>query len=324
MKKTIVVILILFCISFFLHQKEDVFFHLKRIVAFLYEKDILTSPIPKKIHYVWVGGEIPADVQKNIENWRKKMPDYEIKKWDETNCNININPFLKDAYAKKEWRFVSDWCRLVALKKEGGIYLDTDIYLNRSLKPLLTKDLILTWERKEHLSAGIIAVTKDHPFIQNLINYYNELKEWSYIPAPVVWTQVFNLVKEDLESYRILPANILMFNFNDKENYATHFYSNGSGNLELNNQWYKYFQKKFIHENALFLNGRKEPSWIIFYDRKRYYIVQKDDNGFFKATGEEGIYHKINQQENLYFLMLENKFGLTETYTCVENACGLH
>lgn len=84
-------------------------------------------------------------------------------------------------------------------------------------------------------------MTKNHPFIQNLINYYNELKEWSYIPAPVVWTQVFNLVKEDLESYRILPANILMFNFNDKENYATHFYSNGSGNLELNNQWYKYF-----------------------------------------------------------------------------------
>lgn len=72
------------------------------------------------------------------------MPDYEIKKWDETNCNVNVYPFLKDAYAKKEWRFVSDWCRLVALKKEGGIYLDTDIYLNRLLTPLLTKDLILT------------------------------------------------------------------------------------------------------------------------------------------------------------------------------------
>ena len=51
--------------------------------------------IPKIIHYCWFGhSQLPEIVQKCIESWRVKMPDYEIKRWDETNIDVEISPFM--------------------------------------------------------------------------------------------------------------------------------------------------------------------------------------------------------------------------------------
>lgn len=42
--------------------------------------------IPKVIHYCWFGGNpLPASAQKCIASWRKYLPDYEIKEWNESN-----------------------------------------------------------------------------------------------------------------------------------------------------------------------------------------------------------------------------------------------
>ena len=40
--------------------------------------------IPKIIHYCWFGGNpLPESAKKCIASWRKSLPDYEIKDWDE-------------------------------------------------------------------------------------------------------------------------------------------------------------------------------------------------------------------------------------------------
>ena len=39
--------------------------------------------IPKIIHYCWFGGEKPQKVVKCIESWKKNLPDYEIKEWNQ-------------------------------------------------------------------------------------------------------------------------------------------------------------------------------------------------------------------------------------------------
>ena len=47
--------------------------------------------IPKIIHYCWFGrGPLPELAQKCIASWRKYLPDYEIKEWNEDNFDINI------------------------------------------------------------------------------------------------------------------------------------------------------------------------------------------------------------------------------------------
>ena len=52
--------------------------------------------IPKIIHYCWFGTkQIPPLAKKCIKSWEKYFPDYEIKQWNESNFDININKFAK-------------------------------------------------------------------------------------------------------------------------------------------------------------------------------------------------------------------------------------
>ncbi len=90
--------------------------------------------IPKVIHYCWFGGNpLPLSVQKCIESWKKFCPDYEIKKWDEENFDLDTCRYVREAYDRKKWAFVSDYVRFFALYRYGGIYFDTDVELIRSI-----------------------------------------------------------------------------------------------------------------------------------------------------------------------------------------------
>ena len=47
--------------------------------------------IPKIINYCWFGGKpLPPLAKKCIDSWKKYLPDYEIKRWDESNFDVNI------------------------------------------------------------------------------------------------------------------------------------------------------------------------------------------------------------------------------------------
>lgn len=72
-----------------------------------------------------------------IASWKRYAPDYELKEWNESNCDINENVYVKKAYEEKKWAFVSDYFRLKALKEFGGIYMDTDMELMKALDPYL-------------------------------------------------------------------------------------------------------------------------------------------------------------------------------------------
>ena len=94
--------------------------------------------IPKKIHLCWFGnGKMDETVQNCIKSWKEKLPDYEIKIWNEENFDINISKYTKDAYKAEKWAFVSDYVRLWVLYNEGGIYLDSDVEIIKSLDELL-------------------------------------------------------------------------------------------------------------------------------------------------------------------------------------------
>jgi len=94
--------------------------------------------IPKVIHYCWFGGNpLPADVQRCIESWKKYCPDYEIRRWDESNFDCTQNLYARQALKAKKWAFASDYARLKIVYDEGGIYLDTDVELLRPLDDLL-------------------------------------------------------------------------------------------------------------------------------------------------------------------------------------------
>ena len=96
--------------------------------------------IPKVIHYCWFGGNpLPKSAQKCITSWRKYLPDYEIKEWNESNFNVNIIPYTSEAYKLKKYAFVSDYARFWILYKYGGLYFDTDVEVIKPMDDIIAR-----------------------------------------------------------------------------------------------------------------------------------------------------------------------------------------
>lgn len=69
--------------------------------------------IPKIIHYCWFGrGEKPELAKKCIASWRKFCPDFEIREWNEDNCDYLAMPFMAEAYAAKSMPSCPTLCAL--------------------------------------------------------------------------------------------------------------------------------------------------------------------------------------------------------------------
>ena len=94
--------------------------------------------IPKVIHYCWFGrNSLPASAQKCIASWRKYLPDYKIKEWNEDNFDVNIIPYTQQAYEAKKYAFVSDYARFWVLYHYGGLYFDTDVEVIKSFDDIV-------------------------------------------------------------------------------------------------------------------------------------------------------------------------------------------
>ena len=138
--------------------------------------------IPKIIHYCWFGGNAKPDiVKKCIISWKNKLPDYEIIEWNENNFPINDFKFAKDAYDLKKWAFVSDYCRVWILYNYGGIYLDTDMEVLKSLDIFLEHRSFGGIEYNRQINMAIWGCHSKDIFMEQLLNIYNRLNFIDYI-----------------------------------------------------------------------------------------------------------------------------------------------
>ena len=117
------------------------------------------NSIPKVIHYCWFGGNpLPEMALKCIESWKKFLPDYEIKEWNEKNFDLNICEYVKEAYQAKKWAFVSDYARFWILYHEGGVYFDTDVEVIKPFEDIIENGAFMgceVTERKKKLNTDI-------------------------------------------------------------------------------------------------------------------------------------------------------------------------
>lgn len=117
--------------------------------------DLKTQKIPKIIHYIWIGdNEIPDRLKKCVNSWKEFCPDYEIICWNEKNYDFSKNKYMKQAYNAKKWGFAPDYARLDILYNNGGIYLDTDVLLLKSLDDLLYQDAFASVEKWNIINPG--------------------------------------------------------------------------------------------------------------------------------------------------------------------------
>lgn len=161
--------------------------------------------IPKKIHYVWIGG--PKGNLENIciNSWKEKLPEYEIIEWNEKNFDIEKEikgkKFLEECYKQKLWAFIADYIRLKVLYEQGGLYMDTDMQILKDITPLIeSNELFFGYESEKYANGAIIGVVPKHPYIKDVLEFYNEdIMKSNIYTLPMVMTYILNKKYEKID-----------------------------------------------------------------------------------------------------------------------------
>lgn len=133
------------------------------------------NEIPKVIHYCWFGGNpLPELAIKCIASWKKFLPDYEIREWNESNYDVQKNKYIAQAYDAKKYAFVSDYARFDILYQYGGIYFDTDVEVIKPLDEILKRGAFAGVESAGALAAGLgIASPVASPIYKEILRSYD-------------------------------------------------------------------------------------------------------------------------------------------------------
>jgi hypothetical protein len=196
------------------------------------------SDIARSLHYVWFGGRPkPASMEAVIAGWKRLMPHYRIIEWNESNVDLTAHPWMKRMHDEGRYAFASDYARFMILWEHGGVYLDTDVVMKKSIEPFLQERCLWAFELDSFLSTCIIATVPRHPLIRALLDEYDRLDK------PVVNNAIvteyflrnypeFRLNNKDQrvgDDVRILPKEYFVVpSFSKQKNYAVH---------SANNQW---------------------------------------------------------------------------------------
>jgi hypothetical protein len=130
--------------------------------------------IPRKLHYVWLGGKaLPPAMARLLDGWRALMPTFEVMEWNERNVDMAAHPWRERMYREGRYAFASDHVRLAVLRDHGGIYLDTDVELKKSLEPFLGERCFMGFEYDTFLSTAILGGEPGHPLFHALLALYD-------------------------------------------------------------------------------------------------------------------------------------------------------
>ena len=133
--------------------------------------------IPKIIHYTWLGGNpLPDLEQRCLASWHEHMPDWEYLRWDESNFDIAAAPlYVRQAYEARKYAFVSDYVRLWALEKFGGLYMDVDFMVYRPFDELTDKFAAFAGyegSKRNPVMQGVIASEPHGAWVTDMLSTY--------------------------------------------------------------------------------------------------------------------------------------------------------
>jgi len=166
------------------------------------------SPIPLKVHLIWIGNLDPPDYLKFfMKSFEKNMPEFDIKLWrtkDLTKKNFpltyeyikkakkyNGKPMREDddlgghilrdknmkPYTHSKWAQITDLMRLEIVYRNGGFYFDTTFEILRPMYNLLNKKVkfvgcneVPRFKNVSFLSNSFFGAIENSPILKRLLS----------------------------------------------------------------------------------------------------------------------------------------------------------
>jgi len=154
--------------------------------------------IPRQVHLCWLSGDpFPPLIDRCIASWRRHLPDYRIVHWDAAALAAGNWPrWVHEATAARKYAFAADYIRLYALHSQGGIYLDADVQVLKTLDDLLDSRSFMGRERGGDLEPAVMGAVQGLPWLRDAMDYYENRRflkpdgTYDQRPLPIVLADV--------------------------------------------------------------------------------------------------------------------------------------
>lgn len=265
--------------------------------------------IKKIIYYCWFGGEKPQKVLDCINNWKEKLPDYEIieiNEYDkelfdvEKECHYSL--WFKTVWENKMWAYVSDYARLKVLFERGGVYFDTDITVEKDITELLEENkLVLGWEDAKKINAAVIITPAKNNDINRFLQfYYNNIFHSNLYTIPDIVTEILNKNYTlndsnsitDYETILVLPPEYfypMPFGEKNKDAYKSR-----------NTYTVHWWDASWFKSNYEYFLKNKHKYELNKLIKKCFFKNVIFENKFFKI---ETLFKRVNVVFDFYFLL---------------------
>jgi mannosyltransferase OCH1-like enzyme len=136
-------------------------------------KKTCTQKIPKIVHQIWLGGNMPEAEQKMVSQVKSSLAkDWVHMLWTEKEINNLSNFHNKELYNQTpNYGQKSDILRYNILNDIGGVYMDTDFILLQQFDDLLDLDFFcgVAYDDQPSLFNGLIGSSPGNELIRDLL-----------------------------------------------------------------------------------------------------------------------------------------------------------
>ena len=220
--------------------------------------------IPKNIFQSWWTTELDVNIQKKIDNMLKLNPDYKHKIYTDDEIDLFVNTHypgkIADAYNKLNIIVAKvDFWRYLVLLKYGGIYLDMDSSINKSLSGLIRDNdeaIVCAEGHPPCYVQWALIFDKNHPILKNTIDFIVENINSNKYP-----NNIHKMTGPTVYTKGLLSVHTSLFGSElNHEKYR----SGGEDTFEKNNIKYRickkdygpFFTFKYRESNLLYINKK--------------------------------------------------------------------
>jgi len=141
---------------------------------------------------MWIGGEIPDLVKKCVAT--HKLDGYEHLWIDNSNYQEFSCTYLDECIEAKLFGKASDYIRIAALEKYGGVYLDADAEVLKTFDDVLDNSIFACQEPNGFVANSIIGAEANHPLLKHYLGVmernFRGGGELVFQPGMYLWTEL--------------------------------------------------------------------------------------------------------------------------------------